>query len=96
MQLTDTRRTCTEGATAPLEAAGGWVKPPIEEAMDRNRRPKPETMNATIQTECSVGGVVGIGFGRQVLTPRLSVYAGKREDVSLATKPSTVGKRRRQ
>ena len=30
----------------PLEAAGGWVKPLIEEAMDRNRRPKPETMNA--------------------------------------------------
>ena len=55
----------------PLEAAGGWVKPLIEEAMDRNRRPKPETMNATIQTECSVGGLIGIGFGRQVRTPRL-------------------------
>ena len=67
--------------------------------MDRNRRPKPETMNAGIQTEGSVGGVIGIGFGRPGAnaTARLSVYAGKRRTLAVvATKPSTVGKRRRQ
>jgi hypothetical protein len=47
----------------------------IEEAKNRKTetgRPKPETMNATIPTGCCVGGVIGIGFGRQVRTPRLS------------------------
>src|SRR3984893_606665 len=39
--------------------------------MDRiSEEGKPECMNATIQTECCVGGVIGIGFGGEVRAPR--------------------------
>jgi len=60
----------------------GGVKPMIGEAMIGEamvqggdgpdpEEGKPECMNATIQTECCVGGVIGIGFASEVRAPRL-------------------------